>query len=73
MEKIAKRSGISQQCQSFYVASKFNACVVFLMFCFRAVCFFINVSFRAAEVLFEPFCPVDTVRLFTVFTVLYLC
>jgi len=24
-------------------------------------------------VLYEPFCPVDTVLLFTVFTVLYLC
>jgi len=34
--------------QCFHIASKLNACVVFLMFCFSAVCFFfIYVSFRA--------------------------
>jgi len=36
-----------------------------------AVCFLIYASFRAvAIVLFEPFCPVDIVLLFTVFTLL---
>jgi len=39
-----RRSGISQQCQCFYIASKFSAYVV-LMVCFSAVCFCISVSF----------------------------
>jgi len=43
------------------------------MFCFSALRFFIYLSFRAVVSAFEPFCPVDTVLLFTVFTVLYLC
>jgi len=30
-----------------YIVSKFKACVVFLMFCYSAVCFFIYLSFRA--------------------------
>jgi len=47
--------------------------VSFLAFCFSAVCFFIYISFMAVEVLFEPFCPVDTVLLITGLTVLYLC
>jgi len=39
----------------------------FLLFCFSTVCFFINVSFRAVvSVSCKPFCPVDTVLLFTV-------
>jgi len=40
--------------------------VSFLMFCFSAVCFFIYVSFRAVVSAFEPFCSVNTLRLFTV-------
>ena len=44
--------------------------VSFLTFCFSAARFFINVSFRAVASAFETFCPVDTVLLFTVFTVL---
>ena len=45
------------------------------MFRFSAVCFFIYASFRVLgqmQVLFEPFCPVDTILLFTVFTV-FIC
>jgi len=43
-EEVVSASIVSA---SDYIASKFNAYVVFLMFCFSAVCFFISVSFRA--------------------------
>ena len=39
----------ASQCQCFYIASEFNARVVFLMFCFSAVCFFINESFSLSS------------------------
>ena len=41
-EELVSASSVS----AFYIASKFNARVV-LMFCFSAVCFFIDVSFTA--------------------------
>jgi len=34
-KKTARRTGISQQCQCFYIPSKFNACVV--LYCFVLV------------------------------------
>ena len=53
MEYTARRTGISQQCQCFYIASEFNARVVFLMFCFSEVCFFTYISFRAVLSVFS--------------------
>ena len=64
---------VSASSVSAFISRLNSMCVSFLMFCFSAVCFFIYVSFRAVVSAFEPFCPVDTVLLFTVFTVLYLC
>ena len=69
MEKIVRRSGISQQC--FHIASKFNACVVSRLYCFVLVQCVSSFTYLVGQlyVLFEPFCSVDTVPLFTVFTV----
>ena len=53
--------------------NSYNRLVVVLTFFFIffsnvfGMCFFIYVSFRAVVSVFEPFCPVDTVLLFTVF------
>ena len=65
---------VSASSVSAFISRLNSTNVSFLMFCFSAVCFFICVSFDAVvKVLFEPFCPVDTVLLFTVFIALYLC
>ena len=63
---------VSASSVSAFISHLMSMHVSFLMFCFSAVCFFIYVSIRAV-VFSGPFCPVDTVSLFTVFTVLYLC
>jgi len=41
--------------------------------CLACSCFIMLIKFRQLYVLFEPFCVVNTVLLFIVFTVLYLC
>jgi len=69
-EEVASVSSVSA-----FISRLNSMHVSFLMFRFSAVCFFIYASFRVLgqmQVLFEPFCPVDTILLFTVFTV-FIC
>ena len=66
-EEVASASSVSA-----FISCLNSMHVSLLMFYFSAVCSFIYLSSRTVISVYEPFCPVDTVLHFTVFTVLYL-